>query len=172
MSSKTDSNFSLTITLYILIATAASYLIGKSTLFNSSTLSMFQESLSISYGLSIVLLVFCYIFKQLHEEYEVKLPDTKFPIFTQVIHHFDQILLIDLFLTNCLLLVLVFPFPFPIIFIIASMIILLNLIPNLFYIGFIAPVVTVQLFSAFVLCFISIIKKIYHFIKKNVKHKG
>lgn len=166
MSARTDGNFSLTITLYILIATAATFLIGKSTFFNSSTLSMFQNVLSLSYGFSIVLLVFCYIFKQLHEEYEVKLPTVKFPVFTQVIHHFDQILLIDLFITNCLLLILVFPLRFPIIFAITSVIVFLNLIPNIFYLGFVAPVVTIQLLEALALWFISIMKKICQFIMK------
>lgn len=166
MGSRTDSNFSLTITLYILIATAATFLISKSTFFNSSTLSIFQNVLSLSYGFSIVLLVFCYIFKQLHEEYEVKLPTVKFPVFMQVINRFDRILLIDLFITNCLLLVLVVPFPSPIIFAIASIVVFLNILPNIFYLGFIAPVVTIQLLGALVLWFIGIMKKVRQFIVK------
>jgi hypothetical protein len=172
VNSRTDNNFSLTITLYILLATAATYLMDISTYFNSSTLSGFRKALVIAYGISIVTLVFCYILKQLHEEYEVKLPDVKFPIFTHVIHYFDKILLIDLFLTNCLLFVLVFSIILPNTIVIAPIIIILNFIPNLFYLQCIVMVVSVQLLNALVLWFIGIIKRIYRIIIKNIKHKG
>ena len=64
MTSKINDNIFLTITLNVLIASAATYLINPK-LFNQNS---FQSLLATWYGLSIVFLVICYLVIQKYED--------------------------------------------------------------------------------------------------------
>jgi hypothetical protein len=164
VNSRTDSNISLTITLYVFIATAATYLIGKSTIFDSSTLPLFQIGLSKASGLLIFLSVFGYILNQLYEKCNNKVR-ISIPVFSTIAKHFDSFLLLSLFLINCIIFILILSDPIlrKVIAYVVIIIFLNYIILNL-YVGFTFIIVSVQILVLFSQKIREVLMKIYNFL--------